>query len=92
MVALWPGLTRTELVMANPHLAPLAERVGQPPTGKLGWTDVGRFAARGVPAANFGPGDPKLAHHKDERVERAELDRAYSVLRSLVDEGVQEPA
>jgi succinyl-diaminopimelate desuccinylase len=58
----------------------------------LGWTDVGRFAARGVPAANFGPGDPKLAHHKDERVERAEIDQAYNVLRSLVAEGVQEPA
>jgi succinyl-diaminopimelate desuccinylase len=41
-----------------------------------------------VPAANFGPGDPKLAHHADERVERAELERAYSVLRSLVEDGV----
>src|SRR5947199_9295507 len=78
--------------LAHPLLAALLDRVGTPPTGKLGWTDVGRFAARGVPAANYGPGDPKLAHHKDERVERAELDRAYSVLRSLVTEGVQEPA
>ena len=75
--------------LQHPLLAGLLARVGQPPTGKLGWTDVGRFAARGVPAANFGPGDPKLAHHADERVERVQLDRAYAVLRSLLEEGVQ---
>jgi acetylornithine deacetylase/succinyl-diaminopimelate desuccinylase-like protein len=40
-----------------------------------------------VPATNFGPGDPKLAHHADEHVARDELDRAYRVLRSLVEEG-----
>jgi succinyl-diaminopimelate desuccinylase len=78
--------------LEHPLLAGLLQRAGHPPTGKLGWTDVGRFASRGVPAANFGPGDPKLAHHKDERVERGELDRAYAVLRSLVTEGVQEQA
>jgi succinyl-diaminopimelate desuccinylase len=73
--------------LGHPLLAGLLRRVGTAPSGKLGWTDVGRFASRGVPAANFGPGDPKLAHHADERVQRGELERAYTVLRSLVEEG-----
>ena len=68
----------------HPILGALVAATGEPPRAKVGWTDVASFWSHGVPAANFGPGDPLLAHHPDERVDRASLDRARSVLRSLL--------
>lgn len=70
--------------LSDPLLSALVAAAGQPPAAKLGWTDVAFFAERGIPAANFGPGDPELAHTAGERVERAALQRAYEVLRGLL--------
>jgi succinyl-diaminopimelate desuccinylase len=71
--------------LAHPLLTALLAATGQPPLAKLGWTDVSRFAARGIPATNFGPGDPNLAHHAQERVSRQDLDTVYAVLRKLLE-------
>lgn len=72
---------------ARPGLdAPLAKEfvdaVGATPKPKYGWTDVARFSALGIPAVNYGPGDPHLAHHDEERVPISQIDDVERGLRA----------
>lgn len=70
--------------LADPLLSGLVAASGSPPRAKLGWTDVAFFAERGIPAANFGPGDPEVAHTAGEAVTRDELERAHRALRAVL--------
>ena len=72
-----PGLT---LPAAEAFVSALGVPVGP----KEGWTDVARFSALGVPAVNFGPGDPNLAHTDDERAPVQQyVDAEQAMLRWL---------
>ena len=57
---------------------------GGAPRAKYGWTDVARFAELGIPAVNYGPGDPNLAHTRDESVEIATITRCAEQLRAYL--------
>ena len=70
--------------LTNPLVTEFVETVGLPVRPKLGWTDVARFASRGVPAVNFGPGDPAIAHTAGEHVTRDSIEQAYSTLAGFV--------
>ena len=63
------------------------EAVGGHAAPKFGWTDVARFTSLGVPAVNFGPGDPVLAHKQDERVPIVHITRCEEQLRTWLGAG-----
>ena len=73
--AAMPGLT-------VPAAAAFVEAVGGRANPKFGWTDVARFSVLGVPAVNFGPGDPHLAHKADEFVPLAHIRSVEAQLRT----------
>ncbi|TCC60472.1 succinyl-diaminopimelate desuccinylase [Kribbella pittospori] len=74
-----PGLER-------PAAAAFLQVVGGEPKPKFGWTDVARFTLLGVPAVNYGPGDPLYAHKQDEFVPEAEIELCEQRLRTWLTE------
>ena len=73
-----PGLDR-------PAAKAFVEAVGGEVAPKFGWTDVARFSALGVPAVNFGPGDPLFAHKQDEHVPVEQIRRSEDLLRAWLE-------
>jgi len=66
----------------HPAAAAFMAAVGGVARPKFGWTDVARFSALGVPAVNYSPGNPLLAHKVDERVQASLIPQAEAKLRS----------
>lgn len=80
-----PGLDR-------PAAKAFVEAVGGAVAPKFGWTDVAQFTKLGVPAVNFGPGDPMYAHKQDEHVPVEHIERCERVLRTWLGDGTGEQA
>ena len=68
--------------LSVPAAAAFIEAVGGTANPKFGWTDVARFSGLGIPAVNFGPGDPQLAHRRDEFVPMEDIRTVERQLRS----------
>ena len=68
--------------LGQPAAAEFVEVVGGTPRAKLGWTDVARFSALGIPAVNYGPGISEIAHTAGEYVEIAKIAECESRLRA----------
>ncbi|ANS26955.1 succinyl-diaminopimelate desuccinylase [Rhodococcus opacus] len=70
--------------LSDPAAAALIEAAGGEFRAKYGWTDVSRFSALGIPAVNYGPGDPNLAHKRDEHVPVQQITDVTTVLRAYL--------
>lgn len=70
--------------LSAPAAAEFIAALGAAPVAKYGWTDVARFAALGLPAVNYGPGDPNLAHTRDEHVDTRRISACEQALRGYL--------
>jgi succinyl-diaminopimelate desuccinylase len=70
--------------LSAPAAREFVAATGATPRAKFGWTDVARFAALGIPAVNYGPGDPNLAHTREEHVDTREITEVHATLRRFL--------
>ena len=73
--------------LSHPAAQDFLAAVGGTPSPKFGWTDVARFTSLGIPAVNYGTGNPSLAHHKDEYAPVADLRAVEAGLRAWLTGG-----
>jgi succinyl-diaminopimelate desuccinylase len=71
--------------LSVPSAAAFVAAVGGEANPKFGWTDVARFSSLGVPAVNYGPGDPVYAHKQDEHVPVVQVERVANRLRAWLE-------
>src|SRR6202047_2957909 len=70
--------------LSNPAAKHLVDAAGGQVRAKYGGADVSRFAGRGIAAVNYGPGDPNLAHTRDELVPIHQITDAVTMLRAYL--------
>jgi succinyl-diaminopimelate desuccinylase len=77
--------------LSQPAAKAFVDRTGAQARPKFGWTDVARFSALGVPAVNFGPGDPSLAHTREEYVPLDQVRDTFEVMRAWLTAELPKP-
>jgi len=75
-----------QVVSKNSLLKKLVDKNSLKLRAKQAWTDVARLTLEGIPAVNFGPGDPSQAHQIDEYVYSSAMDENYAILLDFIKE------
>jgi succinyl-diaminopimelate desuccinylase len=70
-----------------PAVAAFVRRTGLEVRPKQAWTDVATLSAAGIPALNYGPGDPAQAHQPGEWVSVTAMARCEDVLLGFLTDG-----
>ncbi len=74
-----------DIPLEQPLFAAFVRGSGAASRAKQAWTDVAQMSERGIPALNFGPGDPQFAHRDDERTTLDSLERCRSILAAFLE-------